>query len=200
MDKIKIEIPIIVFSIIIVGGLGIRFDIETDKQADSIRIIQLEAMLAVKEQVVANLKTQLKPLPYSQPVKQIRVSSATGIRTNPMGGGAERLHRGLDLAASKGTPVYAVLAGEVIEHYLVPGWHNHVFYKGHPVMGCMITIKHEDGLYSIYGHLSESYVKEGQSIKMGQLIGLVGSTGISSGNHLHWEMVIDGFKYLKERR
>ena len=139
------------------------------------------------------------PPPYHQPLDQLWVSSGTGYRMDPMGGGTEGLHKGVDLAGPIGAPVRAALAGVVVEHYLVPGWHNGKLYYGDPIFGGKITIDHGDGLYSIYGHLSATCVHEGWHVKAGQPIGELGNTGISTGPHLHFELVVDPLRYLEER-
>lgn len=197
---IKIDNMIIIFSLLIVLGLGIRANIETQLQAQASEIIKLKGEVVDGVREVEDLQEQLKPLEYASPLKSIKVSSGVGVRVSPLGGGKEAMHGGLDLSGKTGDPVYAVLAGVVVEHFLIPGWYNGKYYRGHNIMGGMITIKHEKGLYSVYGHLSASYVKEDDRIEMGQLLGLVGNTGYSTGPHLHWAFIVDGFKYLRERR
>ena len=197
MNTIKLEIFMIIVSILLLGGLGLRARAETEIVSQTNKIIELEGQVNFKAQEIAGLEELLKPLEYAQPLEQIRISSGVGIRVSPLGGGTENLHKGVDLRGKTGDPVYAVLPGVVVEHYIPPDGKR---WEGHPVLGGMITIKHEQGLYSVYGHLSTSYVKEGDQVEMGQLLGLVGSTGWSSGSHLHWEIIVDGFKYLKERR
>lgn len=142
------------------------------------------------------LQATLRPKPYANPVEQMWISSATGYRTDPMGGSEyERLHKGVDLAGMVGDPVYAVLSGIVAEHWIPPDGGQ---WKGHIALGGMITIQHEN-FFTIYGHLSESYVHEGDWVEQGQLIGRIGNTGISTGAHLHLEVVVDPLQYLKER-
>ena len=94
--------------------------------------------------------------------------------------------------------MYTILAGEVVSHWLPPGWYGGIWYKGHPTFGGCIIIKHEEGLHSLYGHFSTTCVHEGDWVKMGQKIGEIGSTGRSTGPHVHWELIVDGFKYLNE--
>ena len=200
MDRLKIGIVIIVFSILLLFGLGVRAKIETDIRIQENKILELKEQIKNKNNQIGDLQEQLVVPGYAQPVDKIIISSGTGIRKNPLGGSTEAMHRGIDISAQKGTPVYAALAGLVVEHYLIPGWHNGKYYKGHPIMGGMITIKHETGLYSLYGHLSASFVKEGDWIEAGMKIGEIGSTGLSTGAHLHWEIIVDSFKYLEERR
>ena len=139
------------------------------------------------------------PAPYQQPLDQLWVSSGCGYRMDPMGGATESLHKGKDFAGAIGTPVKAVLAGIVAEHWLVPGWHYGKEYHGHPIMGGYIVIDHGEGLFTLYGHLSATFIHEGDFIEMGQVIGELGNTGISTGPHLHLEIVVDPLRYLEER-
>ena len=161
---------------------------------------QLSAQQIKTDRVTAELYwTRIAALPpaWCQPLEQLWVSSGVGYRMDPMGGidAEEKLHKGVDYAAAVGTPVKATLAGEVQEHWLPPGGR----WKGHPVMGGMIVIDHGDGLLSIYGHLSATFIHEGEYVEAGQLIAEVGSTGMSTGSHLHFEVVVDPLRYLEER-
>jgi len=196
----KIDNIMILFSVLLLIGLGIRADIETDLRARDNRIFILQQQVNIKVEQIQSLQDQLKPLPYSQPLNYIRVSSKTGIRTNPMGGGKERLHQGIDLIGKIGNPIYSVLAGRVVENWLSPGWHNGIRFNGHPVMGGYIVIDHGDQVFSLYGHLSRTIVREDQWVEAGEKIGELGNTGISTGAHLHFQIVTNPFKYLKERR
>lgn len=197
MNTIKIEIGIIIFSVLLLSGFAVRADLETKMQSQKSKISDLKKQVNFKVQEIVRLKELLKPLEYAQPLDQIRISSATGVRRNPLGGSIEAMHGGLDLLGEIGDPVYTVLAGVVVEHYVPPDGGK---WKGHPILGGMLTIKHEEGLFSVYGHLSETFINEGDFVEMGQKIGEVGNTGYSTGPHLHWAFIVDGFKYLKERR
>jgi murein DD-endopeptidase MepM/ murein hydrolase activator NlpD len=135
------------------------------------------------------------PRPHSPPLDGAVVSSSCGYRMDPMGGSTEGLHKGVDLVAPIGTPVRAVLDGVVVEHWPAPDG----YWKGHSVFGGMIVLDHGDGLFSIYGHLSVTYVHEGWTFEAGTIIGEVGDTGISTGPHLHLEIVVDPLRYLEER-
>ncbi len=90
-------------------------------------------------------------------------------------------HSGVDLAGPKGTPVYAADSG----YAAVVGWDNTGY-------GNMILINHGNGYLTRYGHLSAFNVEPGQAIKKGQLIGRIGSTGHSTGPHLHFEIILNG--------
>lgn len=106
-----------------------------------------------------------------------RVSSGYGWRTHPLTG-RRRFHAGIDISAPTGTPVVAVGAGTVVS----AGWRS-----GY---GKTITIQHSETQQTLYGHLSEISVQAGQTIAQGTVIGLVGSTGNSTGPHLHYESLM----------
>ncbi len=104
------------------------------------------------------------------------VSSTYGQRRSYNGGPAQEYHSGLDLAADEGQPVAATNAGKV------------VFAGPLKVRGNVAIIDHGWGLYSGYYHMSALKVTAGQTVRRGETIGLVGSTGLSTGPHLHWIM------------
>jgi murein DD-endopeptidase MepM/ murein hydrolase activator NlpD len=106
--------------------------------------------------------------------------SGVGMRSNPFGGSSIEYHKGQDIAAPTGTPVNATADGVVV----IAGW-----VKGY---GNGIYIDHGNGISTRYGHLSRIDVVVGQIIKQGQHLGLVGSTGRSTGPHLHYEVRING--------
>lgn len=106
-------------------------------------------------------------------------TSGFGFRKNPVNG-KEDFHMGLDLGANEGAGVAAALAGQVTE----AGYNA--------VRGNYIVIHHRAGLQTLYQHLSYGFVRAGETIKAGQMIAAVGSTGMSTGPHLHFELVIDG--------
>lgn len=105
---------------------------------------------------------------------ETQLTSSFGYRPNPFGGSAYEFHNGVDFAAPEGTPVYATASGTVSE----AGWN--------PVFGLMVLIDHSNGLYTLYGHLSSVQVGKGQQVEQGMWIGQVGSTGRSTGPHLHY--------------
>jgi len=167
-------------------------------QASAATIQDLE--IAGLQAQVAELTEKLRPPPYCPPLETLWVSSGCGYRMDPMGGSTESLHKGVDLAGKVGTPVRAIMAGTVVEHWLVPGVHWGMIYHGHPVFGGYIIIDHGDGLFSCYGHLSATFVAEGRQIEAGQIIGELGATGIATGPHLHFEVVVDPLRYLEGER
>ncbi len=87
-------------------------------------------------------------------------------------------HHAIDIAAPIGVSIYAVAAGEVIQ----------AGFTEYPGYGRMIVIRHANGYQTVYGHLNASYVRVGQRVERGQMIGRMGSTGRSTGSHLHFEI------------
>jgi murein DD-endopeptidase MepM/ murein hydrolase activator NlpD len=102
-----------------------------------------------------------------------------GGRSDPFTG-ANAFHQGLDISASKGQPVYATADGRV----------DGAGYEGE--YGNLITVRHDFGITTRYGHLSGFNVKRGQMVHRGDVIGYVGSTGRSTGAHLHYEILVNG--------
>ncbi len=115
------------------------------------------------------------------PVKNARRTSRFGYRTNPISGNYG-FHTGLDLAAAQGTPVAAAFYGEIEET------------GENDVWGKYVLMRHSASFETYYCHLSEIYVKQGSVIRQGETLGLVGSTGWSTGPHLHFEVRIDGVR------
>jgi murein DD-endopeptidase MepM/ murein hydrolase activator NlpD len=107
------------------------------------------------------------------------ISSRYGVRWHPVLGGA-RFHAGLDMAAPIGSPVYATAPGAVS----TAGWCGNY--------GWCVTIDHGHGIATLFGHLSAIGVQPGQIVTAGQPLGRVGSTGRSTGPHLHYEIRKDG--------
>ncbi|WP_426349632.1 murein hydrolase activator EnvC family protein [Alloiococcus sp. CFN-8] len=108
-----------------------------------------------------------------------RVSSEYGYRTNPVSG-IYKLHAGIDIAASSGSSVYATRGGTVAYSGWMGGYGN------------VVIINHGNGVQSLYAHNSALKVSSGQKVSQGQLISLVGSTGNSTGPHLHFEIRVNG--------
>ncbi len=108
------------------------------------------------------------------PVSGYTLTSPFGMRKHPVLG-TNRMHNGIDMACSQGTPIYATRAGTVTTASYQAGG-----------AGYYVSINHLDGFSSIYMHMTNFVVSAGQSVSQGQLIGYVGSTGISTGPHLHF--------------
>ena len=108
-----------------------------------------------------------------------QLSSPFGQRESPTAGASSN-HQGIDLAGPEGTPIYATKSGVVTVN------------SSSRSAGIYITIRHDNTYSSIYMHLSQSIVKKGQTIKQGQLIGYMGSTGVATGSHLHFGIICNG--------
>lgn len=113
-----------------------------------------------------------------------RKSSAFGVKRSYNGGPVESYHKGLDFAASTGSPVLAPADAKVILTGQVS--------DGFRLHGNTVMLDHGQGITSIYMHLSKIDVKNGEMVKQGQKIGEVGSTGIATGPHLHWGLYLYG--------
>jgi murein DD-endopeptidase MepM/ murein hydrolase activator NlpD len=126
------------------------------------------------------------------PMRQYVVSSGVGYRINPMGGGGESLHRGIDMVGPPGCEILAAGSGVIVEHWPAPGTRggDGRVFKGHPVLGGMIVIDHGNGVWTMYGHMSRTYVHTGQRVTTGQVIGRQGATGDATGEHLHFEVIV----------
>jgi len=126
------------------------------------------------------LESRLRALmiPSSKPI-DVAVGSGFGFRPDPFTGRAA-LHTGLDFPSDIGTPIHAAAGGVV----LTAAWH--------PEYGQMLEIDHGNGLVTRYGHTSKILVKPGDLVKRGQVVANVGTTGRSTGPHLHFEVLVDG--------
>lgn len=118
-------------------------------------------------------------IPSRSPLQGYRLTSDYGMRTHPVLGG-RRAHKGIDLASPTGTPVYAPADGMVGK----AEWFSSY--------GLYIQVEHGGDLQTRYGHLSRLNVAAGQFVHKGDLIGYVGSTGRSTGSHLHYEVRVAG--------
>jgi murein DD-endopeptidase MepM/ murein hydrolase activator NlpD len=120
-------------------------------------------------------------VPSDKPVKtDVSFTSGFGVRSDPFHSGAA-MHPGIDLAGSYGTPIYATADGTVLR----AGWNSGGY-------GNLVELDHGRGITTRYGHMSAILVHEGEHVTRGQQIGRMGSTGRSTGNHLHYEVRIDG--------
>ncbi len=118
---------------------------------------------------------------FHKPLKVLRVSTPFGAK-RILNGKRRYIHWGVDFRARRGTPVYASLSGKVVL--------ARKFY----LTGNTVVINHGLGIYTLYAHLDKILVKEGKFVKAGQTIGKVGSTGRSTGPHLHFGIYINDVK------
>lgn len=148
----------------------------------------------IKEEIVMEAVPKIMkrgtkiPPTYIKPISGGRLSSGFGRRTAPKKG-ASTYHKGVDWATPTGTAVYASCGGTVAK----AGWGSGYGY--------VVYINHIDGKQTRYGHLSKVLVSTGQTVKQGDKIALSGNTGVSTGPHLHFEILVNGsqvdpFKYV----
>lgn len=119
--------------------------------------------------------------PVTLPVENARLSSPFGYRTNPVSGNYG-FHTGIDLAVPENTPVAAAYGGVVTSSGESDVW------------GKFVLVEHSEGFETYYCHLNDIYAPEGTVLRSGETLGLVGSTGWSTGPHLHFEVRIDGIR------
>jgi len=160
-----------------------KVDLFSQAKANKDALIAMENQLAAKEIEVTNTLKNYKD--GDAPTGKFlwptngKISSRFGLRTSSATGNS-RMHKGLDLYAPSGTPVIAADSGQVIKAEYDGGY------------GYSILIYHGGGVATFYAHLSGFNVGTGQYVERGQVIGYVGSTGYSTGNHLHFEVRING--------
>lgn len=118
-------------------------------------------------------------VPSINPVESMRMTSQFGYRTDPFQG-RRKNHKGLDIAGPIGTPIYATADGVIGRAQWVSGY------------GKYVEIEHGNAIQTRYGHLSAMNVYSGQRVRKGDVIGFMGSTGRSTGSHLHYEVRIAG--------
>ena len=127
------------------------------------------------------LQNDVIAIPSDKPVKaEVTFTSGFGVRDDPFHRGAA-MHPGIDLAGSYGTPIYATADGTVLR----AGWNSGGY-------GNLVELDHGRGITTRYGHMSAILVQPGEHVVRGQQVGRMGSTGRSTGNHLHYEVRIDG--------
>ncbi len=168
---------------------------ELEQKAEEFEILMAESEVLQDElmQEIARMEVKLEDAKYDEYLAKLalqgenppsdaswlmpvsgKLTSPFGMRKHPVLG-IVRMHNGIDLAAAQGTPIYATRAGKVTRtSYQAGGAGNYV------------SINHLDGFSSIYMHLTHYVVSQDQTVSQGQLIGYVGSTGISTGPHLHF--------------
>lgn len=118
-------------------------------------------------------------IPSRMPLDNTKLTSGYGMRNHPVIGG-RRAHKGVDLAAPTGTPIYATADGLVSKAERFSSY------------GLYVSIEHGARLQTRFAHMSRIAVAAGERVKKGDIIGYVGSTGRSTGPHLHYEVRIDG--------
>ncbi len=128
---------------------------------------------------LATLQAAVAAIPSYVPVKSYSYTSGFGVRYDPFNGGSA-MHQGVDMAGSMGESIYAAANGVVGQAGRANGYGN------------LVELEHGKGISTRYGHLSAILVQPGENVKQGQLIARMGSTGRSTGTHLHYEIRVDG--------
>lgn len=175
------------------GGQGGPGEVLSSKDL-SVQLDQMNQVVVAKEQSLSQIKDQLlqrspaqSTRGFSWPV-QGTVTSPFGWRSSPFGSGSD-FHPGVDIAGNYGDPVSATADGVVV----TAGWAG-----GY---GILVEIDHGNGIHTLYGHNQYLLVQQGQTVKKGDIISLMGSTGLSTGPHTHYEIRVNGtavdpFAYL----
>lgn len=143
-----------------------------------------------KHELTTRLKLGINTLgeyEYYSPVDSPIITSGLELRVSPITG-ILSVHTATDMYSEISGYIYAVRDGQIINHWPPPDG----FHKGHPVFGGYIELQTSNGIAE-YGHMSETYVKEGEFVKAGDKIGFIGNTGLSRGVHLHFDYHIDIF-------
>lgn len=138
------------------------------------------------EEALKDLDKKLSNIPIGIPHNG-KVTSKFGYRSNPFTNRGREMHSGVDLKGNTGDPVKATATGKV----------TFAGYDGD--YGYVVKVKHQNGYETRYAHLSKTKVKQGQSIDAGKTIGLLGSTGRSTGSHLHYEILKNDKKINPEK-
>jgi murein DD-endopeptidase MepM/ murein hydrolase activator NlpD len=164
-------------------GIGGPYEpLPNDSSARSVRPGQADPQFKAlfnSWQRLDQLQTGIIAIPSARPVQIVSVASGFGVRSDPFRGG-RAMHAGVDMPGPIGTPIYATADGRVGRTGWIGGYGN------------LVELEHGRGIQTRYGHLSSILVAPGTRVKRGQLVGLMGSTGRSTGSHLHYEVRIDG--------
>ena len=173
-----------------VGGPDLDFYPFKSEASEEVRVVEKELDKLLRQakfekesfdQIYSQLVSKKEVLDHTPSIWPAKgyLSRGFGVKPSPFTG-LKQPHLGIDIAASKGTPVWSTACG-IVEY---TGWH-----KG---LGKLIIIDHGYGYKTHYGHLNEIKVKRGQRIKRGKLLGTIGNTGYSTGPHLHYEVHYKG--------
>jgi len=180
---------------------GLAVDIETENDAVGGPLLPVSAGLEFETRVreldealekLESVKAAARIAPIYNPAPGQAVSSSFGVRRDPILR-TPAMHAGIDFRATTGTPILSAGIGTVVK----AGWNG-----GY---GRMVEVDHGDGLSTRYAHMSRIRVREGQSVSSGDILGEVGSSGRSTGPHLHYEVrrngdAVDPLRFLKAGR
>lgn len=168
---------------IVKGGMGGPFEpLDGDDATDAASAESADAQFRTLFQTwkkLDMLEQTVISIPSMQPVDKVVFTSSFGVRSDPFRGTAA-MHAGVDIPGAIGTPIYATADG-IVSHAGRQGGY-----------GNLVQLNHGRGIETRYGHLSKILVADNTRVRRGQLIGLMGSTGRSTGSHLHYEVRVDG--------
>ena len=164
----------------LMGSKGERHLMKMQQDLDHMQA-EAEAQRQIQRELAAFLQDRRSILAYTPSIWPVRgwVTSGYGYRKSPFTG-KRQFHAGLDISTRSGTPVISPADGVV------------TFANRDGAYGKMLAINHGNGMVTRYGHLKKFKVKVGQKIARGQTVGLVGSTGRTTGPHLHYEVLLSG--------
>lgn len=156
------------------------YDPELEDLRNQLSVLRVEISLRKNyaeqtENKVEKLVNKYSHIPSIKPIRNAKLTSTFGYRYHPISGSRE-FHMGMDLDGTTSTPIYATADGKVI----FEGWR-----QGY---GRTIEIDHGNGFNTTYAHNSRDLVSEGENVLKGQIIGYVGSSGYTTGSHLHYEV------------
>ena len=166
------------------------------------KLLVLLSLLVAVSFTIANAEQKPPPEPISSELQSIMdnsniewqspitavctITSYFGMRKDPFGSGVTEFHKGVDLAAfGKRVVIRAMADGVISDHWPPPGYYGGKWFGGHTVYGGCIVIAHLAGIHTLYGHMKETFVHEGQKVHKGDAIGIMGDTGYATGPHLH---------------
>jgi murein DD-endopeptidase MepM/ murein hydrolase activator NlpD len=153
-----------------------RISLKQDELAEFANQDRLDKQLL---EILADYSETIKFIPLGSPVDSGRISSGYGYRNSPTNG-TRKLHTGIDFATSYGAPVKATAYGTVIQAKKISGY------------GLTVDLEHGPGVVTRYAHLAALSVSVGDRLHRGEVIGMVGMTGRSTGPHVHYELIISG--------
>ncbi len=164
----------------VVGGVGGPFEAldSAEPSVDAATDVQFQLLFAAWKKL-ETVEDAAIAIPSIQPVDALSFTSNFGVRADPFRGTAA-MHAGVDIPGPVGTPIYATADGIVGRAERAGGYGN------------LVAINHGKGVETRYGHMSKMLVQQNARVRRGQLIGLMGSTGRSTGSHLHYEVRMDG--------
>ncbi len=161
------------------GDSNVNLDFGSEIDAVVSELEDREHQLSVLESILMSSHMQDEVFPEGRPITRGWISSYYGMRTNPFTGKLQ-FHKGMDFASKSGSDVLAVAGGVVT-------WSGKRYNYGN-----MVEVNHGNGYVTRYAHNKENHVKVGDTVKKGQSVALMGSTGRSTGPHVHFEVLKDG--------